>query len=325
MKLNLSLVGHQLYPGGSDHWFEGIRPDEIVRIAQRADELGFDQLRVGEHFVIPRDWVPTMGSRWADCVSTLAFIAGVTRRIRVASSIIVVPYHHPLMLAKQLATVDELSGGRLDFAASVGHLEGEFALLGVPYQERGARTDEFLDAIVELWTSDEPSFEGRFVSFGDLALDPRPVQDPYPPIWIGGHTKASARRAARIGDAWMPWGVSRADLPGMMELIRAQPGFAERTRPFMLYLDLYDRVIDAKAHDVEEGVKIRLERDAVLEQIHELHALGVTHTCVDPLLGYGHWGADLPKVRGIEEYLERLQWVAEEILPEASKLEPAAG
>lgn len=320
MKLNLSLVGHQLYPGERNHWFDGITPHEMVRVAQRADALGFDQLRISEHVVIPREWVATMGPRWLDCLATMSYIAAATERIRVSSAIIVVPYHHPLMLAKALATIDHLSGGRVDFAAGVGYMEREFELLGADFAARGAVTDESLDAIVELWTSEDPAYDGQHVAFRDVVLDPKPDQRPHPPIWIGGYTNASIRRAARVGDGWMPWGVTRAQLPAKLDQLRNDPGFTERPRPFGVFLDLFDRDMDPSTHAVVAPARITLERDAIVEQLHQLAALGVTMTCVDPLLGYGHYGGELTPIRDLEEYLDRLEWIAAEIVPEAARI-----
>jgi probable F420-dependent oxidoreductase len=328
VKLNLGLLGQCLYPGNQKHWFEDITPEEVVRIVQAADELGFDHFRIGEHIVMHESWVDVMGPRWVDCTSTMAFVAGASKRIKVASAIIVLPYHNPIELAKSLSTIDYFSGGRVIFTAAPGYMEWEYELLGVPFAERGKIMDEYLDAMVELWTADKPVFEGRYVSFKDIVFDPKPTQKPHLPIWFGGHTKASARRVARLGDGWMPWGVPRAQLPELLAYVQEQPEFQARPRPIDLFATLFEGTIDPDTHDVLEPPKVLLSKDAVLEQIGELAELGVTVTDADPLLGWGVYGSEggeeVPPIRSTEEYLERLQWIGEEILPEAARIEPKA-
>jgi probable F420-dependent oxidoreductase len=244
MQFAIGMIGQSLYPGSQKLWWEDIGSDEIVRMVQRADGLGFDMVRIGEHIVMHEDWVDVMGPRWVDCVSALAFVAGATKQIKVISGIIVLPYHNPIELAKALGTIDYFSGGRLIFTAALGYMEWEYELLKVPFAERGATMDEYLDAIIELWTSDKPVFDGKYVQFNRIVFDPKPRQQPRPPIWLGGHSKASPRRAARVGEGWMPWGITRAQLPGMLESIRSQSLFAERPRKFDIFMTLFEGEID---------------------------------------------------------------------------------
>src|SRR5580765_7739218 len=136
MQFTIGMIGQSLYPGSQKLWWEDIGSDEIVRMVQRADELGLDMVRIGEHIVMHEDWVDVMGPRWVDCVSTLAFVAGATKQIKVISGIIVLPYHNPIELAKALATIDYLSDGRLVFTAALGYMEWEYAMLKVPFAER---------------------------------------------------------------------------------------------------------------------------------------------------------------------------------------------
>src|SRR6202050_1225388 len=321
MKFNLALPGHSLYPGNELLWFKDITGEEIITIARVADDLGFDYLRVGEHIVMHESWVPVMGPRWLDSVTTLAFLAAATKRIRLASSVTVIPYHNPIKLAKQLATVDYLSGGRLNVTAAVGYMEWEYSLLKVPFGERGAITDEYLDAILELWTSEKPSFHGKYVQFQDIVFDPRPLQVPHPPLWIGGYSNAADRRVARVGDGWQPWGVSRARLQVMLEYIRSHPAFRERPRPLDVFATLFEGKINPLTHAVVEPPTVVLEPDVILEQVQTLTKVGVTVTDVDQLLGWGEFGSRgteaLPPIRCLDEYLDRLRWIAAEILPEA--------
>lgn len=324
MQFTIGMIGQSLYPGSQKLWWEEITSEEIVRMLQRADELSFDMVRVGEHVVMHEDWVEVMGPRWVDCVSTLAFVAGATKQIKVASAIIVLPYHNPIALAKALATIDYLSDGRLIFTAALGYMEWEYELLKVPFADRGAIMDEYLDAIIELWTSDRPRFDGAHVQFDGIVFDPKPKQHPHPPIWLGGHSKASARRTARVGEGWMPWGITRPQLPEMLEYIKSQPGFVERPRKLDVFMTLFEGEIDPSTHAVVAPPKVVLDRDAILEQVQVLADLGVTTTDADPILGWGEYGHEggesLPPIRSTEEYLERLQWFAEEILPEGRQI-----
>jgi probable F420-dependent oxidoreductase len=137
-----------------------------------------------------------------DPATALAHLAGHTRTLLLATGIIILPQRNPLVLAKELATVDVLSRGRLVFGLAAGYLVPEFEALGIPFEERGARTDEYVDAIVALWTQEKPSYQGRFVSFQGVRAEPRPVQQPHPPLVVGGHSAAACRRAIARGHGW---------------------------------------------------------------------------------------------------------------------------
>ncbi|MCZ6784942.1 MAG: TIGR03619 family F420-dependent LLM class oxidoreductase [Proteobacteria bacterium] len=181
-------------------------PDAAVRVAGAAEDAGFESLWTGEHVVLPDPQVPPSpvppDTAMLDPVVALAFVAAATERVLLGTGIIIVPQRNPLVLAKQLASLDVLSGGRLLFGAGVGYLRPEFAALGVPFEEKGARTDEYLDAILALWTEKKPAYEGRFVSFSGVDAHPRPAQQPHPPLVIGGHSRGAFRRAVLRGNGW---------------------------------------------------------------------------------------------------------------------------
>ncbi len=191
--------------------------EAISVLARRGDELGLGFLAVSDHVIIPnsiRSLYPyspngefgTDGS-CIDQLTLLSFLAGITTRIRLLSSVMVLPHRNPLLAAKMLATVDLLSGGRLTVGCGVGWMREEFeALETPPYEERGLVGDEYIRAFRELWTSDSPEFEGKHVNFSDVSFAPKPVQQPHPPIWIGGESPLALRRAGRLGDAWYPIG-----------------------------------------------------------------------------------------------------------------------
>ena len=200
----------------------GAEPDALANIAKQGDRLGFYCMVMPDHILQPKQVNSTYpyslsgdilaagqsgDGEWPEQITTLPYLAGVTERIRLVTSVMIIPYRNPILTAKMLATLDMLSKGRLILGAGVGWMEEEFELLDAPpFAERGAVTDEYLRAFIELWTKDDPKFEGKYVSFSDITFLPKPVQKPYPPIWIGGQSKPAIRRAARIGDAWHPVG-----------------------------------------------------------------------------------------------------------------------
>ena len=185
-------------------------PDQ-ANIARRAEELGYDMIPIPEHFVVPNSHVELTGSHYFHSTVAQAFIAGATERIRIMSSVSLLPLQHPIIMAKALSTADWLSNGRITATFGVGWDAEEFKVLGVPFHERGRMADEYLAAIVELWTSDSPEFEGKYVSFKDVTFEPKPIQKPHLPIWIGGDAEPMLKRAARYASGWFPWLTSPAD------------------------------------------------------------------------------------------------------------------
>src|SRR3954466_7869137 len=186
-------------------------PDGAARVAARAEELGYDSLWAGEHVVVPRPRVAPSPMEpdepILDPVVLLAHLAARTRRVRLGTGVIVLPQRNPLVLAKQLASLDVLSGGRLDVGIGAGYLEPELSALGVPRDERGSRTDEYLAAMGALWEGDPPAYEGRHVRFSGVAAHPRPVQHPLPVV-VGGRAPAAHRRAARHAEGWYGYWLS---------------------------------------------------------------------------------------------------------------------
>jgi probable F420-dependent oxidoreductase len=197
------------------------RPEHLLPFALRAEALGFDSLTVSDHVVIPRamphnypyhpegkfDW--RNARDFCEPLATLIFLAGATERIRLGTSVLILPYRNPVVVAKMAATADVLSGGRVFLGVGTGWWEDEFKALGLGshFAERGARTDEYIRIFRNLWREESPSFQGRFHSYGDLEFSPKPAQAGGIPLWVGGHTGRALRRAAALGDAWHPIGL----------------------------------------------------------------------------------------------------------------------
>src|SRR6266852_6271788 len=196
-------------------------PDIIRGAAVRAEELGYDSVWVSDHVVVPHANVVNFGDTIFDPLVTLAVIAGATRRVRLGTTVLIVPYRNAVVTAKMISSLDALSGGRFVFGIGAGWVAAESAMLGVPFAERGAMTDEYLEAMQELWTNQAPSFSGKYTQFSGLKFEPKPVQKPHPPIWVGGHSRAALRRTAQFGAAWHPINRSPEELrAGRAELAR---------------------------------------------------------------------------------------------------------
>ncbi|MFI8996191.1 LLM class F420-dependent oxidoreductase [Streptomyces sp. NPDC053542] len=206
----------------AESWEAGAGPRDLVEIARAADRHGFAYVACCEHVAIPRRLAGAMSTVWYDPVATLAHLAAVTEHVRLLSHVAVVGLRHPLLTAKQYATLDALSGGRLILGVGAGHVREEFEALGVDFERRGAVLDETVDALkTALGPEEFPEFAGERFSFEGLGQAPRPVQTPRPPLWVGGSSPAAVRRAAERGDGWLPQGDRRDRLPGQIAKLRA--------------------------------------------------------------------------------------------------------
>jgi len=181
-------------------------PQASASVARAAEEAGFESVWTAEHVVLPDPQVPPSPvpaqTQLLDPAVALAHVAAHTKTIRLATGIIILPQRNPLVLAKEMASVDVLSGGRLIFGIGAGYLQAEFEALGAPFDDRGERTNEYIEAIRALWTQETPHFAGRLVSFSGIDARPRPVQQPHPPIVVGGMSPPALRRAVRQGNGW---------------------------------------------------------------------------------------------------------------------------
>jgi len=193
--------------------------DSLLAIAKRGEELGFSYIAIPDHIVIPRQIGSPypynaarkmVGAADGDCLEQLvlmSYLAAATTKLRLLTSIMVVPHRSPMFTAKALATIDVLSHGRVTVGCGVGWMDEEFQAVGAPpFTERGKVTDEYLRIFKTLWTQDDPRFEGKYARFQNISFLPKPVQKPHPPLWIGGESPAALRRVVALGDAWYPIG-----------------------------------------------------------------------------------------------------------------------
>jgi probable F420-dependent oxidoreductase len=317
MRFNASVPGLTLFQGlgGQPAWATEITSDQICSIIQRADELGYDHTSVPWHLVMQQGAdARNFGPRWPHSLSAAGFLLGATQRITVMP-LVVVPCEQPVELAKGLATLDWISGGRVRPLLLTGYLEWEFELLGVPYAERGAIMDEYVDAMIELWSADEPEFHGDYVRFEGVVFEPKPRQTPLP-LWFGGRAKSALRRIARHGAGWASYATPHRDMRATVQYIRDQPAFAANPRPLSVSAYFVEATHDPVTHEEVGTHRVIVGNDAVLEQLHHLASIGVDTTYPSLESKASPSGKPTP-IGSVEEYIERLEWFAEEILPAA--------
>ena len=224
-----------LLPGWHASWEVDGDIEDVALIAQTAESLGYHHLTCSEHVVVPVDVAATRGSRYWDPLATFGYLAAVTSRIRLATNVLVLGYHHPLEIAKRYGTLDQVSSGRLILGLGVGSLEEEFDLLGTDFEGRGARADDALSALRVSLSTDRPRYEGPFYRYSGVVLDPC-ARQPSVPLWIGGRTARSLRRAVELADGWVPFAIRAGDVATMIEQAGATPAWAARTTPLEVIL-----------------------------------------------------------------------------------------
>jgi probable F420-dependent oxidoreductase len=273
-------------------------PEIMVRIAQEGEALGYDYLTLTDHIALPDLAEPgypysESGAFYSadsahrhEMLTGAAWLAGITRRLRLVLAVLVVPHRPAVLAAKQLATIDVLSGGRLTVGIGAGWLKAEFdAVVVTPFAERGAVTDEYVAAFKTLWTERKPRIAGRYVQYDGLVMAPCPVQLPHPPIWVGGESGPSLRRAARFGDAWYPIGSNQRHLLDTLpryragiERLRGASEAAGRRRDAVGLTYRVKRYGEAVAPLATDGNR-RLFSGSEAELVGDIHALadlGVT-------------------------------------------------
>lgn len=306
MKFDIGVPNSMHVKAMTQPWEHELTAAEVGEAMRLADTLGYWKVLLGEHFVVPAEHIELSGDHYLHPATTLAFVAGQTSNVKLGSSVTLLPMQPPMVHAKLWATLDWLSGGRAAPIIGVGWLEEEYQIFGVPFHERGRICDEYLAAMVELWTKDIATFEGRYVSFKNVGAAPKPLQKPYIPLWFGGDADAMLRRVARYGSGWSPWRTPPDKFPERLDFIRDQPGYHGQPIEVMYALSMLGVGAHHEVIDNPDAVGSR-NPQIVIDQCGWLAELGVTETVLPP-----------PPMRGFQDYLEWLQWVAEDIMPKVS-------
>ena len=235
MRFGLTTPVVTLVPRSHAAWEADAGPEELRRIAAAADGLGYDYLSCSEHVGVPAADAEVRGGRYYEPAATLGFVAAITQRIRLLTHVVVLPYHHPLAIAKRYGTLDRLSGGRVILGVGVGSLKPEFALLGIDFDGRGPRYEDALRALRAALGHRRPVYRGTHYEFSDFVVEPCAVQARMP-IWIGGRSARSLRRALELADGWDPFGLGHEQLRNLLERARAWPQWTARREPLEVVL-----------------------------------------------------------------------------------------
>lgn len=224
VKLSVATPVVTMFPKSSGDWEKHATIEDLAEIAEAADGLGYHHLTCSEHIALPAAERDRRGTRYWDPLATFGYLAARTRRIRLATNVLVLAYHHPLEIAKRYGTLDQISGGRLILGVGVGSLKEEFDLIGAPFDDRGPRADDALRALRASLSVAEPAYDGDFYSFGGIVVDPCAAQERVP-LWIGGRTLRSLRRAVTLADGWAPFNVTLAQARDWLGRFEIRPGF----------------------------------------------------------------------------------------------------
>jgi probable F420-dependent oxidoreductase len=307
MKVNVGVPNSMHVAAMVQPWEYALAGNDVGRAMELADQLGYNKCMLGEHFVVPTEHIPLSGDHYFHTVVALGFIGGRTKNLRLSSSVSIVPLQNPIVQAKAWSTLDWLTGGRAEALLGVGWLKDEFDTLRVPFHERGRMADEYVAAMIALWTQEKPEFEGKYVSFRDIGFAPKPIQQPRLPIWFGGDAEPVLKRVAKFGDGWSPFRTPPEKFPECIELIKSQPEYDGR--PIGVFFALEMLNVGAH-HEIMDDPRAPGTRDAqkIIDQIGWLKTLGITETIV-PLP---------PGIGGFSEYSDRLGWVASDIIPKIS-------
>ena len=297
MKVGVNLINFG--PGAS--------PASLKSWATLSEALGYHIIMTSDHIAITPDVQSRYPAPFYEPLSLLGWLAGVTTKIEIGTTVIIVPYRNPLELAKATANVDQLSDGRFILGVGIGWAQEEFHVLNATYKSRGAVTNEYLAAVKLLWTQDVASYNGKFISFDDVHTAPRPIQTPHPPIWVGGPSDAAMRRTVRYGDAWHPIRIQmdwfkNTGIPRLKEIsdeeAKSGPNLCPRIR-----LRLTDSPVTGSDRVVGEGNIEQVHRD-----LAELETLGCSYVILDT------YADDLEAIKNNEISWRMLSTVAEKVL-----------
>jgi probable F420-dependent oxidoreductase len=268
------------FPGVHGAWEPTGTIEDVARIAQAAERFGYELMTCAEHIAIPAR-IPEGGTNPGSCywdpLATYGYLAAHTSRLRLATIVLPLPYHHPLEIAKRYGTLDRICGGRLILGVGTGYLKPEFAVLGASFEDRNERSDDAIRALRASFGRREPEYHGTFFDFSGMLIDPCGVQERVP-IWIGGNTRRSLRRAVELGDAWYPFGVTPEQVSTWLGLAKETDAWQQRDEPVQVYLGT--RVDPLGARD-DTAATLRSLRDAGAEGV----MLRFVHDTLDQYLG----------------------------------------
>ena len=287
MKLGIVTPVVTRLPRAHATWEETAGIEEIARVAVEAERLGYHHLTCSEHVALPAEVVETRGATYWDPLPVFGYVAAHTTTIRLATHVLVLGYHHPLAIAKRYGTLDRVSDGRVILGVGVGSLREEFELLGAEFDGRGDRADDAIRALRASLSQIEPVYRGKHYAYDGFVVDPCAVQQRVP-IWVGGRTARSLRRAVELADGWAPFGLARADLAEIIRRARDSEAWTTRAAPFELVLQNEhpfdpgaepDRTRDAAARLADAGATMLNVRvvhhslDHYLEQLAAMRGL----------------------------------------------------
>jgi probable F420-dependent oxidoreductase len=296
----------------------------LKRFAQRAEELGFESVLAGDHVVLPTSGTqqypytadgsfqrPT-DEPFLETMTLLAYLAACTHTIKLGTTVIILPYRNPVVQAKMFASLDVLTNGRIICGVGVGWLEKEFETLGVPYAQRGAMTDEFLQIFKVLWTEADPQFHGRFYHIEGIQFYPKPVQKPHIPIWVGGHTRLALRRTARYGDCWHTTRQTPDFVAENLPYLRRQTERAGRD-PASISISLkrslhFTDIGLGEGHGVRTGGAVIGATQEVIDDVYYCREVGIDQLTFDF------------RVDTLDRCIQAMEHLADRVLPVANRL-----
>lgn len=292
------------------HYGKPVDIDQTLGVARSAEALGFASVWVTDHLFVPRTLDIIYRENMLEPLTLLSHLAAMVSRVRLGTSVIILPYRNPIIVAKMLATIDQLSHGRVIFGAAVGWMEGEFNALKVPFTERGALSDESLRMMRTIWSNEVVSHHGTFYDYDDMQASPRPVQPSGPPIWIGGNSARARRRVAALGDGWHTSGLTAAEMaPGCAHLRTLWEQQGRTGKPVLSAR--VDFAIDGVSDTVlsypprpgrPARTPLRGSIGAIVDQIGAFQELGVEHLVFETST-QSHPGA----LRTMETFMQRVQ------------------
>lgn len=282
-------------------------PRSLRRWAQLAETLGYHLLMTSDHVATTRDVAERYPAPFYEPLTTLGWLAGITERVEIGTTVAILPYRSPLETARAFANIDQLSGGRCILGIGVGWAREEFQALNLPFEKRGAMTSEYLAAIKQFWTQDSATFDGQFVQYEGVQTAPRPVRTPHPPIWVGGSSDAALRRTVRLADAWHPirftlsW-LQETGVPRLQAIADAEekpmPALCPRIRL---------RILD-QPDTAEDRICGTGSLDQIRADMAALEALGCDYVLLDTFRD------DIDASRNLEEQWRMLAEVAEKVV-----------